>query len=45
MERIMSEENYWDHNVNGDAVEGLIVCVIREEVLQILSEMKTGNAP
>ena len=25
MERIMNEENDWDHNVEGDAVEGLVV--------------------
>ena len=39
----MKEENDWDHNVKGDAVEGPVVCVGREEVLQALSEMKTGN--
>ena len=26
MERIMNEENYWDHNVEGDAVEGPVTC-------------------
>ena len=26
-ERIMNEENDWDHYVEGDAVEGLVVCV------------------
>ena len=29
MERIMNEENYWDQNVEGDAVEGPVVCVSR----------------
>ena len=38
MERIMNEENDWDHNVDGDAVEGPVVCASREEVLQALSE-------
>ena len=33
MERIMNEENDWDRNVEGDAVEGPVVCVGREEVL------------
>ena len=33
MERIMNEENDWDHNVDGGAVEGPVVCVGREEVL------------
>ena len=43
MERIMNEENDWDHNVEGDAVEGTVVHVSREEVLQALNEMKTGK--
>ena len=38
-------ENDWDHNVEGDAVEGPLVCVCREEVVLALKEMKTGNAP
>ena len=38
MERIMYEENDCDHNVEGDAVEGPVVCVSREEVLQALNE-------
>ena len=45
MERIMSEENDWDHNVKGDAVKGPVVSVSREEVLQALNEIKTGKAP
>ena len=45
MEWIMNEEDDCNHNVEGDAVEGPVVCVIREEVLQALNEMKTGNAP
>ena len=27
MEGIMNEGNDWDHNVEGDAVEGPVVCV------------------
>ena len=38
MERILNEENDWDRNVEGDAVEGPVVCVGREEVLQALKE-------
>ena len=38
MERIKNEENDWDHNVDRDAVEGPVVCVSREEVLQALNE-------
>ena len=30
--------------MEGDAVEGQVVCVGREEVLQALDEMKTGKA-
>ena len=41
----MNEENDWDHNVEGDAVKGPLVCASREEVLQALSEIKTGKAP
>ena len=37
MERIMNEENDWDHNMEGDAVEGPVVCVGREDVLQALN--------
>ena len=32
MAMITNEENYWDHNVEGDSVEGSVVCVSREEV-------------
>ena len=45
MERITNKENDWDHNVEGDAVKGSLVCVSREEVLQALNEMKAGKAP
>ena len=31
--------------MEGDSVEGPVVCVSREEVLQALNEMKTGKAP
>ena len=41
MERIMNEENHWDHNVEGDLVEGAAICVSREEVLQVFNEIKT----
>ena len=45
IERVMNKENDWDHSVEGDAVEGPVVCVSREEVLQALNEMKTGKSP
>ena len=44
-EGIMNKENDWDHNVERDSVEGLVVCLSRGEVLQALNEMKTGKAP
>ena len=44
MERIMKKENDWDHNMEGDAVEGPVVSVSRKEVLQTLNEMNTGKA-
>ena len=34
-----------DHNVVGDTVQGPVVSVSREEVLQVLNEMKIGKAP
>ena len=33
------EENYWDDNVEGDVVEGPVVCVGRERVLQALNAL------
>ena len=45
MERILNEENDWNRNVEGDTVEGPVVCVGREEVLQVSNEMKTGKSP
>ena len=40
MEMIMNDENDCDHSVEGDAVEGPVVCVGREEVLQALKQEK-----
>ena len=34
MKRIMNEENNWDHNVAGDAIEVPVVCARREDVIQ-----------
>ena len=44
MERIMNDENDWDRNAEGDALDGPVVCVSREDVFQALSEIKTGKA-
>ena len=40
----MNEENDWDHNAEGDVVEGPVVCIDREKVLQALNEMKRRKA-
>ena len=40
VERIMNEENDRDRNVEGDSVEGPVICVSREDVLQAMNEMK-----
>ena len=40
MEIIINGENDWDHNVEWGAVEGPVVCVSEEEVLQALNEVK-----
>ena len=45
MEGVLTEESDWDHNVEGDAVEGPVVCVNSEKMLQALNEVKTGKAP
>ena len=45
VERITNEENDWYYNVEGDAVQGPVVCVDREEVLLALNEMKAGKNP
>ena len=42
MQRIMNEDNDWGYNVEGDAVEGLVVCVSRE-VLQALNENRKSS--
>ena len=43
MKRIMIDGNDCDHNVEGDVVEGPVVCVCREEVIQAINEMKTKS--
>ena len=39
---IMKEENDCNHNVEGDAEEGTVDCVCRD---QVVHKMKTGKAP
>ena len=45
MEGKMNEENDWDRNVEGDAVEGSVVCVGREEVLQAINDNRKSTWP
>ena len=45
MEMIKNEENDWNHHVEGETVEGLVVCASKEEALLSLNEMKTVKAP
>ena len=40
----MNEENDLDHNVEGDVVEHLVVCVCRGGTTNI-DKMKTGKVP
>ena len=37
MKSIMNDKNVWDNDVEADEVEGPVVCVSREEVLQALN--------
>ena len=43
MEGFMNEEIDWDHNVEGDAVEGPVDCGGIDQVVQTLEEIKTGK--
>ena len=42
MEKIMNQENYWNHNVEEDSAESRVVCVGREEVLQALNKNRNS---
>ena len=41
IEMVMNDGNDWDHDVEGDAVEGPVDRVSRDEVVQVLNETKT----
>ena len=41
--RIMNDKNDCDCKMEGDAVEGPVVCVSREEVLQALNENRNTS--
>ena len=44
MERIMNEENAWDHKMDAAMVEGPVEKVSRKEVREAIGKMKVGKA-
>ena len=44
MEKIMNEENEWDHMVETDVVEGPVEKVARNEIVEAMQKMKSGKA-
>ena len=43
MEKIISEENKWDHMVETDVVERPVDKVARNEIVEAMQEMKSGK--
>ena len=43
-EKIMNEENEWDHMVETDVVEGPVEKVARNEIVEAIQRIKSGNA-
>ena len=44
MEKIMNEENEWDHVVETEVVEGPVVKVAGNEIVEAMQKMKSGKA-
>ena len=44
MEKIMNEQNEWDHMVETDVVEGPVENVARNEIVEAMQRMKPGKA-
>ena len=44
MEKIVNEENKWNHMVETDVVEGPVEKVARNEIVEAMQKMKSGNA-
>ena len=44
MEKIMNEENEWDHMVETDVVEEPVEKVARNEIVEPIQSMKSGKA-
>ena len=43
MEKIINEENEWDHMVETDVVEGPVEKVARNEIVEAMQRMKSGK--
>ena len=44
MEKIMNEENEWDHVVETEVVEGPVEIVAGNEIVEAMQKMKSGKA-
>ena len=44
MEKIMNEENEWDHMAETDVVEGPVEKVVRDEIVEAMQKTKSGKA-
>ena len=44
MEKIINEENEWDHLLETDVVEGPVEKVTRNEIVEAMYKMKSGKA-
>ena len=45
MEKLMNEENEWDHKISAEVKEGPADCIRMDEVRAALKEMKRHKAP
>jgi len=45
MEKLMNEENEWDHKISTEVKEGLAECIRIDEVRAVLKKMKRHKAP
>ena len=44
MEKIMNEQNEWNHMVETDVVEGPVEKMARNEIMEVMQKMKSGKA-
>ena len=45
MEKLMNEENEWDHKISAEFKEGPADCIRMDEVRAVLKKMKRHKAP